>query len=880
MKFEFYLFPDKSFREREMKLYEQEEAMSSNNTYLLKLKKSFQLIMNDLPDNRDDTINAKLLDSIKTELKTNRALTEYLKTFILEELITSDQFKLNIIDKDPEVIQFFLDLITAYISETQSTDLITPTVDFIQLYFESNFNTQFLTESIIGCSFLNLIITLFQMIDAANSTRFNDNILDFWLFSQQSLSDHLSIDCKSIFVRKTFKQLLNLHLVSLIDKSSRVRFSSLLNSLNAMNFETKLHNLDIYSDLIQYYLFTTNQQLEAADILNFIKQIHQVFIADKQNYLTNLNLFVNDASIESFTFIFVFDLLLTNSDLVKIVDKCCIDLIRQALQYECKQSLFKKSIDHLFKFLIYFYSFVSQFEQSVQINNLTTSLNVNTNVFSVVKSTIKKQLVMSLNLNSADLDEHGCLHSIASNSLINNFLTIDKFNTRLLVLKQCIINLKLFVRKFKTDNLNLFQFITTKQIIYVLRHLNIEYDTKNKLIDFLIDYFMSNDSACECFNAINSESLSQLIDCFLGLFQLKLDESFNDNVFKLLSIQINIIDIDNLNKAINSHLVSQQKSDSLIEHLMKIANFLIILLKKNFQNLQFVSQILNANGLLVKYCDFILSSDSSLNSDLLAEFKDSTLQLLTLIFEALTNSKQSHDFEPINDQFINAIELNCLEETEAFLRREYVLFLSSFKLNQFETVLNRLQTSQLDNFDTKFLNSANYFSNLLITDFDWQIQLYCLGYFESISKHVNENSDLSIAISAHQNMVTDSNLANFNIFEIVFCLSDFFKSIFKTLDDCDQHVVNKTASLILNLKQSVRIINLVRNYLTKTNAGRLEQSIDKFMNDVNLVEKLHSVLKTSMLTSDIYTLNPASILDDIISSYQFEADDEKFIDCY
>ena len=45
-------------------------------------------------------------------------------------------------------------------------------------------------------------------------------------------------------------------------------------------------------------------------------------------------------------------------------------------------------------------------------------------------------------------------------------------------------------------------------------------------------------------------------------------------------------------------------------------------------------------------------------------------------------------------------------------------------------------------------------------------------------------------------------------------------------------------------------------------------------------ENLEALVAESRLSSDLYTRQPIAILDDIISSYQFDIDDEKAVDCY
>ena len=46
------------------------------------------------------------------------------------------------------------------------------------------------------------------------------------------------------------------------------------------------------------------------------------------------------------------------------------------------------------------------------------------------------------------------------------------------------------------------------------------------------------------------------------------------------------------------------------------------------------------------------------------------------------------------------------------------------------------------------------------------------------------------------------------------------------------------------------------------------------------IDYLKQKLEISNQSSDIYSMNPVGILDDIINAYQFDWDEEKAVDCY
>ena len=88
-----------------------------------KLKKALDLILNDVPDNRDDTINSKLIDSLKSKLECSSnpeetsTLIEFLGQFLNEQIINSNSSysESKLADKDFDIIAFFIDLIQVYL---------------------------------------------------------------------------------------------------------------------------------------------------------------------------------------------------------------------------------------------------------------------------------------------------------------------------------------------------------------------------------------------------------------------------------------------------------------------------------------------------------------------------------------------------------------------------------------------------------------------------------------------------------------------------------------------------------------------------------------------------------------------------------------------
>ena len=509
----------------------------------------------------------------------------------------------------------------------------------------------------------------------------------------------------------------------------------------------------------------------------------------------------------------------------------------------------------------------------------------------------------------------------------NYLLLINQksFEYKQLLIKQSLINFKIFMRKFNlsSNQLNIFNLVSIKQILYILRHLHIEFQLKRLLLQALNDYFSTIDE----YNVYASHFLQEIVTSL----NLKINESFDENLFKLVglglknlsftsspdsiemisSIKINLIEL------INSHLEKcSQNSNQLLEQLDILVNFFrsnLIDNKTNNIALGFITDILNKSDsyLVRKFNENLLVFENDEN-EVAQNLKDSILIFYESLFNCLStpikcclNSKQlnsdiivraevsSYEFESVIDEpFLLQIEQMTLSETEAFTRRLLVNFLKSYRSYQFyKTLTPSINTINKTNED--LWNNFNYFSYFLENEFDWQVQLYCIEYFKNV---------LSQAFV----LLDNGKLNN----EILFCLANCLEPLIKSIDDFDQQVVYSAVSLLIQLKQNIKLVELLINldekslkqeirqnhlntlkdnlnaknikvsvYSDKNNIEVDENRVKDFLNKIS-VDSLKSKLNESNQTSDIYIRYPTMILDDIISSYQFDLDEEKAVDCY
>lgn len=309
--------------------------------YVGKLKQALNLLYNDLPDHQDDTIMVKTIDIIRDELRSERdrnqqqqaSVSSTLRSYLLTEIIDSPTFKASLVEKDFEIVQIFFDFIGAYVDVFARSDaeFVSKTVEFLSMYLKDHLETHFIAYPTVTCAVLNLITLIFDEVNLAESnqlsantnTVFNDIILERYMFSESFLQTMLKANCKSVFVRKAFKQLIKKQLVYLIrqklsncdkiDKNKEIKLSALICNLSqTMPLEIRMHNTDIISDTLELFLFDTESDAcEGPKLGEYLFEFYSSFQFDKLELheLLDCGYLINDASIESLTTILAFRML-------------------------------------------------------------------------------------------------------------------------------------------------------------------------------------------------------------------------------------------------------------------------------------------------------------------------------------------------------------------------------------------------------------------------------------------------------------------------------------------------------------------------------------------------------------------------------------------
>ncbi len=295
---------------------------------------------------------------------------------------------------------------------------------------------------------------------------------------------------------------------------------------------------------------------------------------------------------------------------------------------------FKKSSDLLFKFLAYLYSFLNKL-----INN--KAVNISIHIDSIQKQILHLFMApLTMNLNS-DTQSH------PDNTYLC-FIATDKFKYKQMLIKQCLANLQVFIKKFDVD---LFDHVSTDQVVYILRNLSVDLAVKNSLMTILVECLVLPN------NTDTFDNLKELFTVLLESLHLKVNDSFNENLFKIIAVYMtkeaenSSLENNSTSKIIektlaNLHSASANTEKPLCfcEQFEILLKFLTDLLKRSHMNIGAVNKLLSHNEyhILKISFDYVICNEMTSNipnSEILAEVQDTTYQFYQVLFDSLRHAK-------------------------------------------------------------------------------------------------------------------------------------------------------------------------------------------------------------------------------------------------
>lgn len=244
---------------------------------------------------------------------------------------------------------------------------------------------------------------------------------------------------------------------------------------------------------------------------------------------------------------------------------------------------------------------------------------------------------LAINLNSDT-------QAIADDTYLS-YIVNDKFKYKQMLVKQCLANMRVFMKKFHVD---LFDFVSSDQIVYILRNLSVDLDVKNSLLIILVECLKQSEGS----QILNN--LKDLFTVFLESLHLKVNDSFNENLFRISAIYLTRVAedkngefsvtsrvIEKLFGHLQSSAANTEKPLYFSEQLEILLNFLKDLLKTSQMNLGAINQILGHNDcyILKKSSAYVTAFSETTspvpNSDTLAELQDTSYQFYQVLFDSL-----------------------------------------------------------------------------------------------------------------------------------------------------------------------------------------------------------------------------------------------------
>ncbi|VDI52448.1 Hypothetical predicted protein [Mytilus galloprovincialis] len=255
------------------------------------------------------------------------------------------------------------------------------------------------------------------------------------------------------------------------------------------------------------------------------------------------------------------------------------------------------------------------------------------------------------------------------------------------------------------------------------------------------------------------------------------------------------------------------------------------------------------------------------------------------------------------DTVISRIEMLCSTDTEAFVRRSAVDGIT--KLWGDNSVLS----------SSNRLSILKLMSNVMIKDFDWEVKLKVLDFWNQyINKELFECDNQQVTLPSYTvendscSISSSSELKKNGTKSKIECLvtSGCLRSLFSLTDDFDRSVIQKALNTTKNMKHLIEQNNLLTDMVFDKDSREencsncKKQKFDLTLNqdisfeqgnkdEKDLLDWLLSVdidqkLATFSQTCDEYDRNPISLLDDILlyaGSHDHEdEDDNTVIDCY
>ena len=734
--------------------YDDNEAIDIE-CYCSKLNTVFNLLLIDVPDTYDDTLNSKVLDSIKNLIKHERLqvfLSEYFRTK-LDELA----------HKDDEIQTFFLNLIAIVIDENircldeQFLDKL------IQYLIDNNANSNATVEYAV----MNLTIAAVR----SDLLKVNEKFKTF--VKRNYLENFTLFFNKSIFICQLYGNLVRIYLKNLYTSEHYEDIDVYFESVRRVSRE---HYNDVIFAFFESLFMLYNELRLETNVVTHLDAHLKVLLQDNDfNELASQLKSIN--FIESFTFIwFKFNQTTIINNLLSIITSF-------------------KNFSFIFKFLSCLHQLIANEEEKRQILELYL---LPINDFNCVECNYVTKLAVDFKQKESILN-----HCLLSSYLIADFLSIHLFNL---------------------SNLSV-----------ILKHFNLNSRIKKNLLKLLLKITFRGD-----LEEAKSGKYYLLYSILYDYAVVQLDS--DEDLMKIFIIYLNNSKADENE---NDELIEAQLFNYIIKYQAKTNNrdnILNTLVQINNQAFAY-KLITNDNFSFIMSVYKSLLNSSIEDDDELTDLKEILFKLFTKFYKIFLDSPlKSTAF----DEYIFDHELYLSSNMQV---RQQLIMLVNQLFNHY-LLLN--DYSMLERFFNYYAFILGQISNDYHNHDTFDIEIMCLNiYYELL-----HNTEFMTNKNNILNLFIDSSLSGL----VRLIENDYFYS------------ENSKSSYIKNIKLSSA--NLL-DELFKSESFKPGKELTELVKNVKL--KCENCCFANL--NNNYN-NPFMILDDIISSYEFNMNDNKISDCY
>jgi hypothetical protein len=401
------------------------------------------------------------------------------------------------------------------------------------------------------------------------------------------------------------------------------------------------------------------------------------------------------------------------------------------------------------------------------------------------------------------------------------------------ILNDCLLNFSIFSKDLRLS------FLNVSNLSVILKHFNLSFKIKTNLLKLLFKIMLNHHEE----KSVDKTGTYYLLFSILHDYSATLSD-LNENLLDIFLIFLN-----NSEDNENDELIESQLFSYMLKYQCKNNRNIILKALTSLNNENFSFKLLSFNN--YSFLNDICSSLFNLNDETKCENDDiftddddtnDLKELLLKCFQKYYKIILNSPLKPLIDTHI--LDKNLYLSSNMPTRIALVEFINQL----FKFYLDINNTDKLRLYFDYYSFILRQISNDYYNQDVYDVEIKCLNIFNTIL-----------------------NLKNYDIINIF--IDSALSSVLNFVNNDFYYSENNKINYYKNIKLvSIKFILNLYNFLT--------ENLKKSINELNLDQLLLICENCCHEESDLYLSNPLNILDDIISSYEFNMNDNKISDCY